>query len=78
MSVLARRKPGWTSCANPDAMETSTVSEYDHVEKLAVTLADCLAELDRLEAHIAAAHLDSALQALHRHAPALRKVSNPE
>jgi len=42
------------------------VFEHDRIRKLVETLTDCLVELDRIEAHIAGAHLDSALHALRR------------
>ena len=54
------------------------MSEQDRVNQLVATLTGCLAELDRIEAHIAGAHLDSALQALRRQFDLPSKASTTE
>jgi hypothetical protein len=56
----------------------NTVSDQDRANQLVATLTGCLAELDRIEAHIAGAHLDSALQALRRQFDLPSKASTLE
>jgi hypothetical protein len=47
-------------------LERNAVSENDRVRELVDALTKCLAELDSIDAPVAAAHLDAALQALRR------------
>jgi flagellar biosynthesis regulator FlbT len=59
-------------------METNAVSEHDRMQKLVDTMTSCLAELDSIDAHVAGAHLDAALQALRRQFELARNISNPD
>lgn len=59
-------------------METNAVPDHERVEKLAEVLTNCLSELDQLNAHVAAAHLDSALHALSRQFDLPVNISDPE
>jgi dsRNA-specific ribonuclease len=59
-------------------METNAVSKHDRFQKLVDTMTSCLAELDSMEAYVAGAYLDSALQALRRQPPLARYPSNPD
>lgn len=52
--------------------------ENDRVQKLIETLTNCLSELDEVDAPIAAAHVDSALQALQSQFGLTRNTSNPD
>lgn len=54
------------------------MSKHDRLQKLVDTMTSCLAELDSMEAYVAGAHLDSALQALRRQLPLARYPSNPD
>jgi len=59
-------------------MEKNAVSKHDRMQKLVDTMTSCLVELDSLEAYVAGAHLDSALQALRRQLPLAPNHSNPD
>ena len=54
------------------------MSKHDRVLCLVQTLENCRAELDRIEAFVAAAHLDAALNALRRHTASTVEVSKVE
>lgn len=62
----------------PRISESTAVPELDRVQMLVNTLKDCLAEIDRLDVPLAGAHVDSALQALHRRYGAASEVSDLE
>lgn len=54
------------------------MSKHDRMQKLVDTMTRCLAELDSMEAYVAGAHLDTALQALQRHLALAGNPSNPD
>jgi hypothetical protein len=56
-------------------METYAVPEEESVDRLIESLESCLAELDRIEAHFSAAHVETALNALRRQFGKLRSSS---
>ena len=62
----------------PRVLETNTVLNEDRIANVAEKLANCLEELDRLGADVAAAHVDSALQALRRQFDVQARASKAE
>ena len=59
-------------------METLAVPKIERLQKIISTLTECLSEMDEIGAHVAAAHLDSALIALQSQFDLHPNISNSE